>query len=93
MVLPRCGSFGSAAQAKRNVLRGVKAVAEMLGNTAGVCRNSYIDPRVIDAYLTRTLERTMRMRSSRARGRHALRPEETALLKLLRRRAPPSTST
>ena len=35
---------------KRAVSRAVKEVAGYLGNTPAVCRASYIDPRVIDAY-------------------------------------------
>jgi DNA topoisomerase I len=35
---------------KRAVARAVKEVAHYLGNTAAVCRASYIDPRVIDLY-------------------------------------------
>jgi DNA topoisomerase I len=35
---------------KRAVARTVKEVSHYLGNTPAVCRASYIDPRVIDAY-------------------------------------------
>jgi len=35
---------------KRAVARAVKEVAHYLGNTPAVCRASYIDPRVFDAY-------------------------------------------
>ncbi len=35
---------------KRAVVRAVKEVSHYLGNTPAVCRASYIDPRVIDAY-------------------------------------------
>ena len=35
---------------KRAIVRAVKEVAHYLGNTPAVCRASYIDPRVIDAY-------------------------------------------
>jgi DNA topoisomerase IB len=35
---------------KRAVTRAVKEVAHYLGNTPAVCRASYIDPRVFDAY-------------------------------------------
>jgi DNA topoisomerase-1 len=35
---------------KRAELRAVKEVAHYLGNTPAVCRASYIDPRVFDAY-------------------------------------------
>jgi DNA topoisomerase-1 len=40
----------SATEAKRNVSDCVKAVASLLGNTAAVCRGSYIHPLVLEAY-------------------------------------------
>ena len=40
----------SATQAKRNINTCVKAVAGVLGNTAAVCRGSYIHPAVLEAY-------------------------------------------
>ena len=39
-----------AAQAKRTINTCVKAVAGVLGNTAAVCRGSYIHPAVLEAY-------------------------------------------
>ena len=48
------GVSGEVAQSKtarkRAVTRAIKEVAGYLGNTPAVCRASYIDPRVIDAY-------------------------------------------
>ena len=41
---------GRTASVKRVIARAVKDVAEYLGNTPAVCRDSYIDPRVIDHY-------------------------------------------
>ncbi len=35
---------------KRAITRAIKEVAHYLGNTPAVCRASYIDPRVFDAY-------------------------------------------
>ncbi|HVK42602.1 MAG TPA: DNA topoisomerase IB [Phenylobacterium sp.] len=40
----------SAAEAKRHVALTVKAVAALLGNTAAVCRGSYIHPLILEAY-------------------------------------------
>ncbi|MGN6687066.1 MAG: DNA topoisomerase IB [Actinomycetales bacterium] len=40
----------SVTARKRAVSRGVTEVSSYLGNTAAVCRKSYIDPRVIDLY-------------------------------------------
>lgn len=40
----------SAAEAKRHVALTVKGVAALLGNTAAVCRGSYIHPLILEAY-------------------------------------------
>ena len=48
--LCRVPKAGSATEAKRNVNTCVKAVASLLGNTAAVCRGSYIHPLVLEAY-------------------------------------------
>lgn len=40
----------TAGEAKRSVNLTVKAVAALLGNTAAVCRGSYIHPLVLEAY-------------------------------------------
>jgi DNA topoisomerase-1 len=41
---------GTRTGRKRAISRAVKEVAHYLGNTPAVCRASYIDPRVFDAY-------------------------------------------
>jgi DNA topoisomerase IB len=72
---------------KRAVSRGVKEVADYLGNTPSVCRASYIDPRVIDLFSDGvTIERQLdRVGQGAANG--ALATEgvaEQAVLRLLR---------
>ena len=41
---------GTPSARKRAVARAIKEVAFYLGNTPAVCRASYVDPRVIDAF-------------------------------------------
>jgi DNA topoisomerase-1 len=41
---------GTKAGRERAIARAIKEVAHYLGNTPAVCRASYIDPRVFDAY-------------------------------------------
>jgi DNA topoisomerase IB len=41
---------GSQSARKRAITRAINEVATYLGNTPAVCRASYIDPRVFDAY-------------------------------------------
>jgi DNA topoisomerase IB len=43
-------SAGSRTARKRAINRAIEEVAGYLGNTPAVCRASYIDPRVLDAY-------------------------------------------
>jgi len=47
-----------ASPTKRTIKRAVERVAEQLGNTAAVCRKSYIHPAILDAYSAgRAIER------------------------------------
>ena len=46
----RRGRAATKTGRKRAMMRAVKEVAHYLGNTPAVCRASYIDPRVFDAY-------------------------------------------
>jgi DNA topoisomerase I len=41
---------GNASNRKASITRAVKETAHYIGNTSAVCRASYIDPRVFDAY-------------------------------------------
>jgi DNA topoisomerase-1 len=50
-LLREFGPFASPAEAKRNVVRAIAAVASKLGNTPSVCRKSYVHPAVLEAYL------------------------------------------
>jgi DNA topoisomerase I len=77
---------GSPAQAKRQVVGAVEAVAEELGNTPAVCRSCYIHPDVIDAHLAGRLTLT-RAQTARRRG---LSADEAAVLDLLRGGVPTS---
>ncbi|HEX2195132.1 MAG TPA: DNA topoisomerase IB [Candidatus Limnocylindria bacterium] len=80
--------FDTQAQAKRNVVRAVEAVAERLGNTPAVSRSSYVDPRVIDAYLDGDVVRAARREAEEelTESLGELSPREAAVLALLRRR-------
>jgi DNA topoisomerase-1 len=86
--LQELSSFDSQAQAKRNVLRAIEAVAKRLGNTKAVCRKCYIHPDVLNTYLEGSLADML----SRSAGRelrsklHDMPPEEAAVLTLLYQR-------
>lgn len=80
--------FDSQAAAKRNVTRAIERVARRLGNTKTVCRKCYVHPAVIDAYLDRTLAKSLQQRveSELRRSIAHLSAEEAAVLALLEER-------
>jgi DNA topoisomerase-1 len=80
--------FDTKAQAKRNVVRAIEAVAKRLGNTKAVCRKCYVHPAVLDAYLDGSLLQTLRRRVEKEMRNtlHELEPEEAAVLAFLQGR-------
>jgi DNA topoisomerase-1 len=89
------GQGRSKAERKRKIKRAVDATAEQLGNTAAVCRKSYVCPRLLDEYMEgKPFEMLRRQRKGSPVVRMGLSKEEKALLKFLRetiadrRRAP-----
>jgi DNA topoisomerase-1 len=82
--LQECEAFESESQAKKNVVRTIESVAEQLGNTPAVCRKCYVHPAVFESYMNGWMKR--RTQPKRARSGHGLRQEETALIRLLRRK-------
>ena len=88
IVLSEFGPPSSATDAKRNVALAMRLVGAELGNTATVCRNSYVHPMVIARYIdegeTIVLPRHSRSQSSAAR--HSV--EERALIDFLEHHFP-----
>ena len=70
---------------KGGVTAVMRQVAEQLGNTPAVCRQSYVAPAVVDAYLQGRTITDFRPRNLRRVGARqtGLEPEEAALLRLL----------
>ena len=85
----RAGKEGfpeSESEQKRSVTAVMRRVAERLGNTPAVTRESYVSPAVVEQYLDgRTIDdfrpRHLRVVKAREVG---LSPEEQAMLSLLR---------
>jgi DNA topoisomerase-1 len=73
-------------QAKKNVVTAIEAVAKMLGNTPAVCRKCYVHPEILNAYLQGTTIDVLQQRVGRklATSLRKLKPEEAAVLMLLR---------
>jgi DNA topoisomerase-1 len=80
-------AFTSDTEAKRNIVRAVETVAKRLGNTKAVCRKCYIHPAILDAYVDRSMLKTVADRARRAARKPGdLTEAETAVLALLQRR-------
>ena len=73
--------FASATQAKRVLSAAVRQVAAALGNTAAVCRKSYIHPAIEEAYLKGAF--VLKAAGGRP-GLAGLSGEEEAVIALLR---------
>ena len=88
-MLRSLGPSDTAAQAKKNVVEAIKAVAKQLGNTPAVCRKSYVHPAVLEAYLAGNISAEAakeELEEKIAEHEHALRQEELVLLDLLEQR-------
>jgi DNA topoisomerase-1 len=74
--LAREGAPKSRGAAERAIRAAVKRVAERLGNTPAVCRNSYIDPKVLDRFRD---GETIRVPSGKAGPKQRARIEREVL--------------
>ena len=83
-VLAELGPARTPTEAKRNVALTMRLVSSELGNTATICRKSYVHPIVIARYLDEgdTIALPRARRHARNRGQ-AHSPEERALIAFL----------
>ena len=88
MALNELESFDSAAQAKRNLRCAIEKVSARLGNTPTICRKCYVHPEVLNSYMDGNLVLELKSKAeSEPRGAiGSLKPEEAAVLALLRGR-------
>ena len=86
IALGKMEDVDSQTLAKRNIVTAIEAVARLLGNTVAICRKCYIHPAVPTSYLDGTLARTLRVKADAqiAEHLHELKPEEAAVIALLR---------
>ena len=80
------GTSASQAQAKKNIMQAIDTVAKRLGNTRAICRQCYIHPAVVDAYLDHSLfamfpPSTVLENDTMRAGLH---PEEAVVLAVLK---------
>jgi DNA topoisomerase I len=83
--LAEVGAAAEEREIKKNIVKIVKKVAEELGNTATVCRASYIHPKVIKSYESGITLDEYRPKTTRRIRRVEVdyEPEEKALVRLL----------
>jgi DNA topoisomerase-1 len=88
VALAESEALDNKAQARRNVTRAIQRVAMRLGNTPTICRKCYVHPEIVSAYLEGALAlRVQKNIDAELRDDfEALRPEEAAVLSLLRTR-------
>lgn len=77
------GEFESEKQAKKNIVLGIKNVAQELGNRPATCRKYYVHPGILAAYEECTLSNTIEKVSQSETGKLKLRPIEQAVLNIL----------
>jgi DNA topoisomerase I len=79
------GEHRSKAQANRQIVKAVEAVARDLGNTPAVCRRCYVHPEVFDAHLDGTLGSVLATQARRKLSAKldGLTRQEAAVLALL----------
>ena len=78
----------TATEAKQNVVEAIRDTADQLGNTAAVCRRSYVHPVVVEAYLDPRLRGAL-LGAAEATGAPpagTTPKEERAVIRLLERR-------
>jgi DNA topoisomerase-1 len=88
LALQEFEKFDSQANAKRNIRDAIQKVAARLGNTPTICRKCYVHPEIITTYIEGSLllEMKDRVEEELREELAALRPEEAAVLTLLRNR-------
>ena len=89
MALQEFESFDSEAVAKKNIVAAIERVSERLGNTPSVCRKCYVHPAILEAYVEGSMLDALRVKAEKElTSDHlaALKPEEAAVMGLLRER-------
>ena len=76
---------GTQKEARDNVAAVVRVVAEKLGNTPTVCRNSYIHPLIIDEYLAAGVLRLLHVQTHEENVEGGLLKDELRVIRTIER--------
>ena len=83
LALAEIGPFTSETQAKRNIGEAIKRTAKQLGNRPATCRNYYVHPGILEAYMEGSLVDAIQ--KPHAPG--PLHPEEQCVVEVIRKRS------
>ena len=88
MALSEFEAFDSEAGAKRNIKAAIEKVAARLGNTPTICRQCYVHPEIVNAYLEGSVLSGVKQEaeSELKKKLGKLSPEEAAVLSLIQSR-------
>ena len=89
LALQEFETFDSEAAARKNIVAAIERVAERLGNTPSVCRKCYVHPAILEAYVEGSMLDALRVKAEKeltSSHLSALKPEEAAVMGLLRER-------
>ncbi|MBB4040681.1 DNA topoisomerase-1 [Microvirga flocculans] len=88
LALTEFEEFDSEAKAKKNIRAAIEKVSARLGNTPSICRKCYVHPEVFSLYLEGELllEIKDEIEAELREDLPSLRPEEAAVLTLLKER-------
>jgi DNA topoisomerase I len=78
------GPAATQREAKAAILQTIDRVAQRLNNTRAVCRKYYVHPAVLETYTRGTLHEALQNGGPPKSAASALRPEEQAVVRLLR---------
>jgi DNA topoisomerase-1 len=85
--LQQLGPAELEVEARKNIVAAIHTAAQSLGNTPTVCRNSYIHPAIIAAYLDGSLVSQLNEWKNKTSSNSSsrLQPKEAAVLRFLKR--------
>ncbi|MDY7394982.1 DNA topoisomerase IB [Aureibaculum sp. 2210JD6-5] len=75
-------------QRNKNILAGIDAVAQQLGNTRNVCRKYYVHPMLVSAYEKETLATYFELAQNKFKNEDYLTASEKAILQLINNYSP-----
>jgi DNA topoisomerase-1 len=89
LTLAATGRAETQTEAKRNIVQAIKETAARLGNRPATCRNYYVHPVVLEAYMDGSLFDYVKQPEAASEaeyqpGARSLHPEEASVVELIR---------